>query len=179
MPTDKPMSMESAKHSMTDIERTLAQQLGARLATVRNYFGHSQGTMATVLGIALPTLKGYERGRGSPSCVVLSVLASMGINIHWLVSGIGNMQSAQGANRLSPEERSKLFICIEETYRLNESLGLGMPPIKQAGMAARLFSEWMENKASLDQKGVTGVGANLTSPPQADTNSDEERQGND
>lgn len=176
MPIDKPVSTESAKHSMTDIERSLAQQLSARLAAVRNYFGHSQGTMATVLGIALPTLKGYERGRGSPSCVVLSVLASMGINIHWLVSGIGNMQSAQGANRLSPEERSKLFVCIEETYRLNESLGLGMPPNKQAGMAARLFSEWMENKASLDQKGTTGVGVNLSSSPPADINSDEGRQ---
>lgn len=150
MPTNKPASAENAKHSMTEIERSLALQSGARLVAVRNFFGHSQGTLATVLGIALPTLKGYERGRSCPSCGALLVLASMGINLHWLITGIGNMQSSQGTNRFSPEERSKLFVCMEEAQRLNDSLGLGMDKFKQAGMDTRLFAEWMENKTLLD-----------------------------
>jgi len=172
MPTDKPVSTEYAKHSMTDIERALALQSGARLVAVRNHFGHSQGTMATVLGIALPTLKGYERGRSCPACGAMLVLASMGINLHWLITGIGNMQSAQGANRFSPEERTKLFVCMEEAQRLNDSLGLGMDKLKQAGMATRLFSEWMESKSYLDgteQKDASVACSEQTPSPEACT----------
>lgn len=169
MPTDKPADSTSTKHSMTDIERALALQSGARLVAVRNHFGHSQGTMATVLGVALPTLKGYERGRSCPSCSTLIVLASMGINLHWLITGIGNMQSAQGANRLSPEERTKLYLCIEEVYRLNESLGLCMPLSKQAGMAARFFSEWMENKDRPERQVTSELGPSPASSALVDT----------
>jgi len=179
MPTSKPTASTGSKHSMTEIERALALQSGARLVTVRNHFGHTQGTMATILGIALPTLKGYERGRSCPSCGALLVLASMGINLHWLITGIGNMQSAQGANRLSPEERTKLYLCIEEVYRLNESLGLGMPLSKQAGMAARFFSEWMESQSSssrAEQKDVFASCGHQTPSPEVAADGDRGRQ---
>lgn len=148
MPTSKPTDTTGSKHSMTEIERALALQSGARLVAVRNHFGHTQGTMATVLGIALPTLKGYERGRSCPSCGALQALASMGINLHWLITGIGNMLSSQGTNRFSPEERTKLYMCMEEAQRLDDTLGLGMDKRDLAGLVTRLFSQWMANQSS-------------------------------
>jgi len=148
MTDEKATHSTTSKRSASSVEEMLIHQRGARLVAVRNYFGHSQGTMATLLNVAVPTLKGYERGRGCPSCHAMERVAALGVDLHWLVMGVGNMFKTQAGTKFSPEERRKLFECMEEVQRVNETLCLRMTTSKLAGLALRLFSEALEPKES-------------------------------
>lgn len=66
-----------------------------RLKKIREDLGKTQKEMSAFLGLGEITWQNYERGISKPKLAVLEKLTSIGYNISWITTGIGNMNSAQ------------------------------------------------------------------------------------
>lgn len=62
-------------------------QVGARLTRARNDRGTPQSLFAQSLGVSQPTLSQWERGRRLPSPDALTHLATLGVDIGWILTG--------------------------------------------------------------------------------------------
>lgn len=65
--------------------------LPERLKKVRAYTGKSQKDISSALGISTRTWQIYEEGGSVPGGKVLEGLANIGIDINWLLTGVGEM----------------------------------------------------------------------------------------
>lgn len=65
--------------------------IGSRLAEWRAALGKTQAAFGEQVGIHLGQLKKYEQDRTIPGGDVLSVIAATGVNLNWLLTGIGPM----------------------------------------------------------------------------------------
>jgi phage repressor protein C with HTH and peptisase S24 domain len=65
---------------------------------MRDALGYTQQDLSAITGIPLRSLKGYEMGERKPRSDALAAIARTGVNIHWLVTGEGEMraESAHG-----------------------------------------------------------------------------------
>lgn len=64
--------------------------LGDRLLAARESAGLSQSALARLIGVRLPTLRGWEEDRTEPRANKLSMLAGvLNISIPWLLTGEG------------------------------------------------------------------------------------------
>jgi len=66
-------------------------QIAERLKIFRTHLGLSQKNLSPKLGISQQSYAKYELGITEPSCDTFGLLANMGLNIHWLITGIGDM----------------------------------------------------------------------------------------
>ena len=73
-------SMSNKKHVHTPLLREYRKRRGI-----------SQQALAKELGIALRTYQNYERGERAIPSTLLYTLSSVGVNIHWLLTGHGEM----------------------------------------------------------------------------------------
>jgi len=64
---------------------------GRRLLKVREYLGISQREMAKLIGVSERVYLDYEKEKKKPTYEKLLPLASKGINLHWLLTGEGEM----------------------------------------------------------------------------------------
>lgn len=65
--------------------------LQERIKKIRKSMGKSQKEMALLVGIGLRTWQQYEEGGHEPSWKVISKLSTLGFNIDWLASGVGEI----------------------------------------------------------------------------------------
>lgn len=65
----------------------------SRLKQIRRIRGLSQQSFAQQLGVAVRSYRAYELGERALSEVAIASLASLGINIDWLLNGKGEMDS--------------------------------------------------------------------------------------
>ena len=65
----------------------------SRLKQIRRIRGLSQQSFAHQLGVAVRSYRAYELGERALSEVAIASLASLGINIDWLLNGKGEMDS--------------------------------------------------------------------------------------
>jgi transcriptional regulator with XRE-family HTH domain len=68
--------------------------IGARLSLARRTIGISVDEFSSLSGIPVSTQKKYESGNRVPGGEALQAVAKTGINIHWLLTGEGEMLSA-------------------------------------------------------------------------------------
>ncbi len=66
-----------------------------RIKTWRKHLGWSQAAFCDATSIPLRTQKGYEAGTRAPGSEALASIAKTGVNINWLLTGEGPMQSLQ------------------------------------------------------------------------------------
>jgi len=81
-------------------------QIVERLKSFRAHLNLSQKGLSAKLGISQVSYAKYELGKTEPSCNSFRLLAGMGLNIHWLITGAGDMLlQTQGGERGCAENR--------------------------------------------------------------------------
>lgn len=84
-------------------------EVGARLRTFRKEIGLTGTALAERLGTSQSFISDIERGRSGPSGDVLTALArDFGLNVSWLLTGIGEPISGGELETVTPSERSAL-----------------------------------------------------------------------
>jgi len=69
--------------------------IGERLKQIRDDSEQGQGEFAARFGVPARTYQSWERGESWPSCAFLQEMAKAGINVNWVLIGIGDMRSEQ------------------------------------------------------------------------------------
>ena len=68
------------------------KEVGLRVKAVRDKLNLKQGAYAKKLGISQSFLSYIEKGQRKPSYeLLLSLLSIFNVNLHWLVTGVGDM----------------------------------------------------------------------------------------
>lgn len=76
----------------------MPEGLQTRLRIARKALNLNASEMASAVGLSTrSTWERYERGKHIPNADILSQIAKLGIDIHWLVTGAGEMMREQGA----------------------------------------------------------------------------------
>ncbi|QPN28832.1 MULTISPECIES: helix-turn-helix domain-containing protein [unclassified Brucella] len=103
---------------------TAKTPLAARLREVRRAVGDiSRASFADQLSISEKTLGNYERGDNEPTASVLAAYQSvMGTNLHWIITGQGNMfepdrSPAHKLPIIEPLLMRKLGELVDMTFR--------------------------------------------------------------
>jgi len=65
--------------------------LAGRFSSVRKHMGFNQELFAKQTGIPKSTIQKYEGGHREPGSDALAALSRMGINVNWLLTGVGEM----------------------------------------------------------------------------------------
>jgi transcriptional regulator with XRE-family HTH domain len=79
--------------------------IGERLREERMRMGIAQLAMADVCGVSRGTLATWEKGEQSPNAVALAVMADMGVDVLYVVTG---QRTGPGQATLAPAERDLL-----------------------------------------------------------------------
>ena len=69
----------------------MIEQMGSRLVQARKGLGMTQDAFSAHTGLPLSTLKKYEGSHTVPGADALALIAQAGINVHWLLTGCGEM----------------------------------------------------------------------------------------
>jgi len=89
-----------------------------RLKNFRAHLNMSQKGLSVNLGISQAAYARYELGQAEPSCDTFMLLAQMGLNIHWLVTGTGDMllqtQREERGRTRDEEEYLNLYRQLDE-----------------------------------------------------------------
>jgi transcriptional regulator with XRE-family HTH domain len=92
---------------------------GSRLKAWRKFLGLTQKEFAIKTGIHDVQIKKYETMTSSPSAEVLSRIAITGVNLHWLLTGEGQMQSVGAdANKELPEDLTQFQESMKQIFDL-------------------------------------------------------------
>lgn len=81
------------------------QQIGERLRIERARLGLSQAAIAEACAVNRGTLASWEKGDQSPTAAVLAVMACLGIDVLYVVTGT---RGVEGESTLAPPERALL-----------------------------------------------------------------------
>ena len=108
-----------------------------RLKKIRENLGKTQKEMSSLLGLGEITWQNYERGISKPKLAVLEKLSSMGYDISWITTGVGNMMSAQVfensqpifSNNANNIDKSKIFnLILNELENIYSEQNLSSKP---------------------------------------------------
>ena len=83
--------------------------------SVRQYFNLSIARFAAEIDVPAMTLTSYERGERTPSAKFFVQLHKKGINLNWLVSGVGNM--FVNDNSLLKQDNSNIIKNLDSFYK--------------------------------------------------------------
>lgn len=67
------------------------ETLASRLIAARRCLNLTQDAFSANTGVPLSTLKKYEGAHSVPGTDALCMIAKTGINVHWLITGVGDM----------------------------------------------------------------------------------------
>ena len=95
-----------------------------RLRKLRKGLGLKQPEMAVQLKVSLSTLQRYESGNSFPDLGTFEIIATLGVDLHWLVTG-----NHAGTEGLIVEEGAVYF-----AFRSNDFCGI-KATLDQAGMS--------------------------------------------
>lgn len=76
---------------MRIVEKEFQADFGERLMLFRKSMKLTQSEMAEEVGMSLKGYQGNERGIASPSAKLVDSCVDIGVNSHWLLTGIGEM----------------------------------------------------------------------------------------
>lgn len=99
--------------------------IGTRMRAFRESLGLSREKFGEQFEISPSTLSGYERELREPHADGLLVFAKAGANLHWLVTGVGEMEAPTNLNKTDAAEAG------------GQAMGPGML-YPQGGMSAPL-----------------------------------------
>ena len=120
-----------------------------RLKSARESLGISQRTIAKRIGCSARSWEAYERGKSLPGFRILQSVASLGIDIHWLVTGEGSMTRSANVTSAAPPEpidEDLLKMIIEELERFRESRNLSWSAERKARLITYGYAMMIEEK---------------------------------
>ncbi|WP_372502356.1 helix-turn-helix transcriptional regulator [Tistrella mobilis] len=121
---------------ITDADQ-IAVSFGERLKAERARIGVNQKEMAARLGVSLNTYGRYERGLRSPELRALERLASMGIDVHWLLTG-ERVERQQVPAEVDPQLMGMIVDAVRAMYRAE---GAAIPDRTLGEEASRIYTE--------------------------------------
>jgi SOS-response transcriptional repressor LexA len=121
--------------------------MGGRIREIRQIYGESQRSFAKRLGIVQQTYANYESGRADIPDDLKRKLATMGINLHWLITGDGEMTLKDGPHSGVPviKEPSATYMSVKGSTVTQEipDGGLSVPILTQK-LSAGPGQEWTD-----------------------------------
>lgn len=105
-----------------------------RLRQTRKYLKLTQKAMAEKLGVSLRTLQRYEEGTVFPDAAALDRLASLGVDLHWLITGLPFYRSCS-------QDRSGAVFFTFRSGQFNEIEAL----FHEKGIPLSALHQMMEN----------------------------------
>ena len=149
------LSVDASPYKASTAEKIA---IGRRMSEARERLGLSRKAFASKFGgVTVRTLENNEAGRNEAGALVLSRFRSLGVNTNWLLTGEGEMLSAQvyavnqpraeyNVTRLQPQiDVTLLTAIIAAVDMANPSLS----HTERASIAAKAYAESLAPKASL------------------------------
>ena len=98
----------------------MTEQIGARITRVRGQ--QSQAAFAKKLGVHKNTVGNYEREDRKPDADLLTALALIGVNIHWILTGEGNewIRPEAGEQEIHPDDGRRFPSRLHTAMALSE-----------------------------------------------------------
>lgn len=116
-----------------------------RLKTFRSDLGTSQQDLADRLSLPQRTYAAYERGRLPPQ-KVLTDLAKMGLDLHWLIVG----EPSAGLPALSDRVEPTVRVPIYAAHLGAAFLGAGGEPSDEIVSYGDVWVEWLRDQARVN-----------------------------
>lgn len=130
-----------------------------RLKEFRLGIGLSQADMATNAGMPLPSYKDYEGGKRMPGGDALFLFFQVGININWLLSGIGEAQIQQA----TPQD-SRYPVNVEALAAIMAAVEYARPDMPMPQRVAQAAAAY---ETSIKEGLITPYGPGVNAPKKA------------
>lgn len=139
-----------------------AQTVADRLKALRVALNRTQAEIAAMAGIPLPTWKKYEAGDREPGAAALAAMAITGVDLHWLITGKGDMWPGNGSypylqdllaqiEKLSPGKKGKYAATVSTKLTAAE------PGADNPGINVALLATLIKSIESAEQLGTTPI----------------------
>ncbi|MBK1691007.1 hypothetical protein CKO33_02325 [Ectothiorhodospira mobilis] len=81
--------------------------MGDRLKRWRSALGLTQGQFASLIGMHVGMVRKYEGEVQAPGASALQAIASTGVNVHWLLTGDGEMRAGAAGEGADDGEQER------------------------------------------------------------------------
>lgn len=121
----------------------MSSPLAIRLVASRKELGLTQDAFCAKIGMPLSTLKKYEGSHREPGSDALVMIAKAGINVHWLLTGVGAMLVSE-ASEAAPAPAPQVVTKINVDALIAAFVGMtqAAPPGQTATQTARKAIEF-------------------------------------
>lgn len=115
--------------------------IGVRFKQLRTTLGHGQREMGRLVGVSQVAWQQYETAKSVPGGSILQSLAEHGVNVHWLLTGQGEVFLAPNAHTSQPTGE-----VMRQLQRLQQLEGLiqelGLTRLVALASAGHVGDEW-------------------------------------
>jgi len=126
----------------------LAKDIGKRIKEARKSLGLFQKDFCAQIDMPLPSLRDYEVGKTIPGGEAIAAFLSAGINVNWLLTGIGPMLLKENEtvlitkydpSKAPPLDMELLQYCIEVVESELEKNNLELEPKAKADVIRMMY----------------------------------------
>ncbi|MBK9022120.1 MAG: helix-turn-helix domain-containing protein [Sulfuritalea sp.] len=114
----------------------------------------TQKEFAEATGVHFSSIRKYENRNSEPSAETLLAISSTGVNLHWLVTGEGDMRAS--VNRPDSADQSEADAAIFRRLLALEGLLHGMKDDKRSAVMDEIFSRVQETKRLAELEDFVG-----------------------
>lgn len=140
-----------------------------RLKAERVKRGSTQDDMAAALGVSKRSYCAYEAGETAPSAKLLAALASMNIDIAYLLTGIdAKAQGRLATLERSLEQASQHVDSFEDIKRLGTAMNAQMKAQAPAAQQNPRLQKLIDNYENTDESGKKIIEATASAAAQSD-----------
>lgn len=131
--------------------------VSARLRALRRRLGFAtRAQMAERLRLPASTYNGYESEQGPPKVEWLAELAAMGVDINWLLLGVGEMMHGHPPDVTAPPVIDDILLAamIHTVERREQGTGKPLSPQEKGQLVARLYTMTLQHTAASIPQGA-------------------------
>lgn len=123
-----------------------------RIRLIREYFGGSQKVFAASLGLSQQTYANYESGKAAIPDSLKQKLFVMGVNMNWLISGVGEMIYNQNTNNSDDNNESTYITPSGKTFSATPATFGSTVPVLASKVSAGTGMEWVPAEFDEDNR---------------------------
>lgn len=129
--------------------------IGERMKQVRQRLGLTQATMAEETGITLVSYKRYEGSKAMPSADALESFSKLEINLHWLLTGDGEMLLKDMAGKkIALLNEAELLLACETIEEALAAIRKTIPPKQKAQLIASVYQLYVEGEGKVNTDNI-------------------------